>query len=288
MLVRSRHPVSKMLPLLVPCCVSFFFLSRPSPFRSTGLPSRLAAAKSMNATAPESSSTSYRTSHNVAVCVVPPETSVNAWATVGQIRTQLRDPNYFRWPPHINLLYPFIEPVDDNVIARLALACRQSRCSTFEIAINDFGTFGNKNRGVLWLDPVAPELATLQQSIAQQFPECFDHNNRTKPFRAHMTVSHLESLNAVLLAKTEVKSLLPEEGLRFPVGCIYLLRRVGDGGQFMPIAEVPLAGQPSSTAISLDDPRPFPRMPSVEAEWTRAERMKLKARRNGKGRRRRS
>jgi hypothetical protein len=158
LVVRLRHhPLSKMLPLLVPCMVSFFSLSMPSPFRSTGLPSRLAAATSKNAAAPESSSTSYRTSHNVAVCVVPPETSANVWATVGQIRTQLRDPNFFRWPPHINLLYPFIEPVDDNVIARLALACRQSRCSTYDIAMNDFGTFGNKNRGVLWLDPVAPE-----------------------------------------------------------------------------------------------------------------------------------
>jgi hypothetical protein len=103
-----------------------------------------------------------------------------------------------------------------------------------------------------------------------------------------MTVSHFESLDAVLLAKTEVESLLPEEGLRFPVGCIYLLRRVGDGGKFMPIVEIPLAGQSSSSAISMDDPKPFPRMPSVEAEWTRAERMKLKTRRNGKGRRRRS
>jgi 2'-5' RNA ligase len=281
-----------MLHRFRPCIVSFLSFSIPSPFRRIDLQSRLAGAS--NTSEEESSASmpmSYRylqsTTHNLAVCVVPPNISAHAWETIGQIRTQLRDPNFFRWPPHINLLYPFVEPVDDdNVIERLALACRH--CPPFEIAIQSFGTFGSKNRGVLWLDPVAPELATLQQSIVQeQFPELSAHDT-TKSFRAHMTVSHTESLDAALQAKIKAEALLPREGLRFPVGCIYLIRRVGDDGQFMPIVEFPL-GEGSSAAISFSDPQPFPRMPLVEAEWTRSERIKFKARRNGgNGRRRKS
>jgi len=65
-------------------------------------------------------------SHSLTVCLVPPPPSVllsgetnrtgaaiethdtSVWNTVTKIRVTLRDPGLFRWPPHVNLLYPFV------------------------------------------------------------------------------------------------------------------------------------------------------------------------------------
>jgi 2'-5' RNA ligase superfamily len=47
--------------------------------------------------------------HHLTVCMVPPESSDWAWEMITRCRTELRDPGLFRWPPHVNLLYPFLD-----------------------------------------------------------------------------------------------------------------------------------------------------------------------------------
>jgi hypothetical protein len=64
---------------------------------------------------------------------------------------------------------------------------------------------------------------------------------------------------------------------------VYLLRRQGDDGQFLRIAEIGLG--PDSTVERLDPSRSFPDMPTKEDDWVHEERMNLKARRNGRDRR---
>ena len=32
------------------------------------------------------------------------------WRALTQARTEMRDPGLYRWPPHANLLYPFVDP----------------------------------------------------------------------------------------------------------------------------------------------------------------------------------
>jgi 2'-5' RNA ligase len=106
--------------------------------------------------------------HHVTVCMVPPPEDTAVWKTVGDMRRQLRDPGYYRWPPHANLLYPFLE-VNDNddkdddeatnntttllstILDRLRSAAQQ--VEPFTVQLNRLGTFGGKRRGVLWLSP---------------------------------------------------------------------------------------------------------------------------------------
>ena len=47
--------------------------------------------------------------HHVTVCMVPPPEAHKVWEIVTKMRKQLKDPGYYRWPPHANLLYPFFE-----------------------------------------------------------------------------------------------------------------------------------------------------------------------------------
>lgn len=48
------------------------------------------------------------------IALVPP---VQAWDSIQAIR-QVHDEQYFRWPPHVNLLYPFIKMYDEAMLQR--------------------------------------------------------------------------------------------------------------------------------------------------------------------------
>lgn len=45
-------------------------------------------------------------SHDTALCIIPPQT---LWPAINRLRS-LNDKAYAKWPPHINLVYPFVYP----------------------------------------------------------------------------------------------------------------------------------------------------------------------------------
>lgn len=130
--------------------------------------------------------------YNWTVCMVPPESATDVWDTLTRARTQLRDPGLYRWPPHANLLYPFVDclqihssstdekkknsnkankdsddthhllpTVNGDMIDRLEQACQD--CEPFEVQLKQFGTFGGAKRGVLWLHPKSHRHGTMEE-----------------------------------------------------------------------------------------------------------------------------
>lgn len=181
--------------------------------------------------------------------------------------------------------------LNNDIVRRLETAVQ--RIEPFTVTLDRFGTFGGAKHGVLWvypsttsnnscnkLDRNEPEVVHgLYQSLTLEFPEC---SSSTREFNPHMTLSHFESRDDAEAARTEIETWWPEEGLQFHVNEIYLLQRKGDGDQFMRVLSLGLGKQ--STVMVHDPPLPFPGMPSIEEEWVRSERMKLKKRRNGTSR----
>jgi len=158
--------------------------------------------------------------HTLTVCMVPPPEYQDVWETICQMRRQLKDPGYYRWPPHVNLLYPFLQlgANDDleQAVGQLSTATR--RCAPFPVTLKQFGTFGGKKRGVLWLSPdstgtsilksdkedILPSpLATLQKRLEEAFPFCNDQSQKGAKgtFVPHMTLSHFETLDDALMAQ---------------------------------------------------------------------------------------
>jgi 2'-5' RNA ligase len=250
--------------------------------------------------------------HHVTVCMVPPLEAEFVWTTVMDMRQQLKDPGFYRWPPHANLLYPFLEikqthdEENDTTTSMYDLLNKlqtaAARIEPFTVRLDKLGTFGGKQRGVLWLAPDSfysnatvrgDELVTKQEGVKpllqlhkaleDVFPMCKDPT-KLGSFTPHMTLSHFINLDDALVAQQAIESeyatQLPQ--LEFPLDRIYLLRRQGDGGQFLRIADVGL-GKSGTYQYWADQPRPFPGMPIKEADWVYEERMKLKARRNNGG-----
>ena len=254
--------------------------------------------------------------HTMTVCMVPPPHNKSVWEVVTKARTELKDPGLFRWPPHANLLYPFlnIDSSSDETIHKETLKLlgqAVSECDPFRVALDTFGTFGGKSRGVLSLHPQSsaigakshpdsdnnsnkPELdvddsnrptyleplIALQSTLFRDFPECPDQQKQGK-FTPHMTISHFPSLKEALAGKTQVESWWSPP-VEFDVTEIYLLKRVGDDGAFKIVATLPLGSAGNNTGIQVHTPPiAFPDMPLEEEGWVREERMKMKARRNG-------
>ena len=248
-----------------------------------------------------------RKSHCLTICLVPPPSATKVWEKLMAIRRECKDPGFYRWPPHANILYPFLEPAygeeagesndDKHVKFRNEVAAHLSKavmkCEPFDVTINSFGTFGDKRRGVMWAYPTSKSvkpcedneepLINLHNMLEQQFPMCNDLR-KTGAFHPHMTISHYATYSGALAAKEKIES--GWESVSFRAQEIYLLERLGDDGQFKIAATISLG---VNAAVEFHNPSiPFPAMPEIEEEWVRMERMSMKNRRkNGNKRRRR-
>ncbi|KAL9186017.1 hypothetical protein ACHAXT_005255 [Thalassiosira profunda] len=266
-----------------------------------------AASEQSNQTTEDHFNLPARKSHCMTVCFVPPPSATNAWEQLTEVRRECKDPGFYRWPPHANILYPFLEPVYEKdgenskdvqrgrfragVARHLAKAAEQ--CNPFDVTIDSFGTFDGKQRGVTWAYPKSKcadvsddeeeeePLIALQRLLEEQFPMCNDQR-KAGAFRPHLTLSHYANNDSALAAKKEVE--LKWEPVSFHVPEVYLLERKGDDGQFNIVATIPLG--PGSQVEFHDPPMPFPAMPEAEEEWVFNERMAMKERRK-KGNRRR-
>ena len=174
----------------------------------------------------------------------------------------------------------------------------------FPVCLNAYGTFGGRNRGVLWLNPDSREgavgdesdnstipLMDLHSSLEKAFPMCLDLSQKgnTGKFSPHMTLSHFKNLTDALDAQTKLEEKFSLNELSFVMDRVYLLKRQGDGGQFHRLAEVFLGQTEEANKEEYqiyEPPLPFPSMPLFEADWVYQERMALKKRRNWSGNRR--
>jgi 2'-5' RNA ligase superfamily len=71
--------------------------------------------------------------HSSTVALVPPEDS---WAPIQHARYELQDKGLYRWPPHCNLLYPFVEMREFELCAAAiadALVAVQVRAHSFNV-----------------------------------------------------------------------------------------------------------------------------------------------------------
>ena len=234
--------------------------------------------------------------HSSTVALVPPE---EVWPQVQAARTALRDKGLYRWPPHMNLLYPFVEPAlvirsmqpdPRHLFAAALLASSLEALAPPVITLDALACFGGRSRGVLYAccssDVDTEALQQMQEALQASMPFCDDQQRKNEggkrgSFTPHMTLSHFSSREEAEAAK----ALLAPTWQPLTFSCaqaVHLMYREGGCGQFERACTLSFGGEAMSTFFS--PPRRWESMPAVEEEWVRDARKNAYRRGIGGGR----
>jgi 2'-5' RNA ligase len=158
--------------------------------------------------------------HQTAVAVVPPQ---EVWGPIQAIRAR-HDRQFRRWPPHVNLLYPFYPPERfDEALPRLASACAQ--VAPFVVTLAEFRFFRHSSRKTtLWLAPEPMEdLVRLQAAVQAACPDCDDLSRFAAGFTNHLSVGQAGSAEEARRLQDAWQRTW--EPILFDLSAVALLRR---------------------------------------------------------------
>jgi hypothetical protein len=151
-------------------------------------------------------------SYETALCLIPPE---DLWPSVEKIRL-LYDKAYRKWPPHINLAYPFVK-VDalERVSELIVTALENSTTSTFpynlKVVLDTVGVFKHRSKNTIFItgqdDALSSQLVELRRAILQ----ILGHPaTEAVNYRMHMTVAQTDGVDSPAFKYLEQKAkLLP-------------------------------------------------------------------------------
>ena len=126
--------------------------------------------------------------HKSSVCVIPP---LELQGSIQALR-QVHDKQINRWPPHINMLYPFVpfSQFKGKVLETLTHLGAQTK--PFKLVFAEFGYFTHgKKSATVWLKPVTVPgnaLQALEEALVQAFPQYNDLMERAEVFSPHLTI----------------------------------------------------------------------------------------------------
>ena len=169
------------------------------------------------------------------------------------------DKNFKRWPPHINLIYPFLvaplETSDSNtprlsqaIQARLEKATSGIQAFQVELDAERPGVFTHSYTSkTVWLGPVPDEnVKRLQAALQAEFTEC---NSDQRAFTPHLSLGQARTDKVVEQISREIgngfASLNLQEATAKSLGwCIdkvYVIERKGFHDRFTVVGSVDLA-----------------------------------------------
>jgi 2'-5' RNA ligase len=194
--------------------------------------------------------------YKTAITLLPPASITPPIEAVRAVH----DKNFKRWPPHINLIYPFLasplETSDSNtprlsqaIQARLEKATSGIRA--FHISLNATlpGTFTHsKTSKTVWLGPTPDEnVKHLQAALQAEFVEC-DSDQRA--FTPHLSVGQARTDKVAEQLSREISNGIakfcePQDGppnkFDWFVDKVYVIERKGFHGRFVIVGSVDLA-----------------------------------------------
>lgn len=111
------------------------------------------------APAPSQSTSGMSTNcHDTALCLIPPQ---HLWPSIERLRSRY-DAAYEKWPPHINLVYPFVSTPDlpeavERIVARLGDGAFPPSSRSLDMELNAASFFKHKHSNTLYLHDRGPE-----------------------------------------------------------------------------------------------------------------------------------
>ncbi|NUU22943.1 MAG: DUF504 domain-containing protein [Streptomycetaceae bacterium] len=142
------------------------------------------------------------------------------WPPLQDLR-QRHDPQFHRWPPHVNVLFGFV-PESDFERAAPLIAAALADVRAFTARLDGVDTFGHREDATVWLDPAAAgdaPWAELRHALVRRFPRC---RGRAEGFTPHLTLGRAKDPQRVA---AECAARL--DAVSAPVGELVLLSRRG-------------------------------------------------------------
>ncbi len=164
--------------------------------------------------------TSERTSHRSAIVLMPP---VEQWGALQRLRAR-HDSRFDRWPPHVSLLYGFVEPAELPLsLPRLTEVAKASK--PFTVRFDRIVTFEHEASTTVALAPSRTEdVIALQTRLVAAFPFCTEQNRGDGgTFTPHLTIARLDSGDTKTL--TSLKHELRALQLEWTASSLVVLER---------------------------------------------------------------
>jgi 2'-5' RNA ligase len=198
-------------------------------------------------------------SHRSALVLLPPSTIT---APIEAVRC-IHDKQFLRWPPHINLLYPFLESPSRSVgNLRNDISMRIEKVThaikPFRISLSSYppGIFHHSQKNkTIWLDPATQHLYRLQAALRSEFFRIEPARSR---FRPHLTVGKATSQDGADAICTEITKSISEflaqnadkddnsTALGWLVDQVHVLERKDEIERFKIVGTIPLGRSSAS------------------------------------------
>jgi 2'-5' RNA ligase/endonuclease/exonuclease/phosphatase family metal-dependent hydrolase len=130
--------------------------------------------------------------HDTALCAIPPR---ELWSSVDRLRC-LYDKAYTAWPPHINIIYPFVRP---ELLENAAQVLRGNAIEHQpQVALDVADFFKHKHHNTIYLGQSSKDnvnqLAKLKSYISKALSQPQDSTDEN--FTPHMTIGQSEDAEA--------------------------------------------------------------------------------------------
>ncbi|KAJ8116125.1 hypothetical protein OPT61_g2367 [Boeremia exigua] len=194
-------------------------------------------------------------SYKTAIALLPPSSITSPIEAVRSVH----DKNFKRWPPHINLIYPFLamplETSDSNaprlsqaVQERLRRATSNMRSFQVSLGADPPGMFTHSRTSkTVWLGPTpSKNVKQLQAALQAEFVEC-DSDQRA--FTPHLSIGQARTDKVAEQLSKEIINGVSDfcqsedcapKSLHWLVDKVYVIERKGFHGRFTVVGSVDL------------------------------------------------
>ena len=151
-------------------------------------------AASTPATAENTSSLAI-SSHDTAICIVPPRQS---WPPVDRLRS-LYDKAYEKWPPHVNLIYPFVRadslPAAAERIQSVLCKHGSEMRDALYVSLDAAGVFTRRHDNIIYLRDSDEDNCSRLKRLRSGILNALGHEAQAKQgYQMHMTVAQSEDV----------------------------------------------------------------------------------------------
>ncbi|KAL7629033.1 hypothetical protein AAE478_000551 [Parahypoxylon ruwenzoriense] len=184
-------------------------------------------------------------SYDTALCIIPPR---HLWTAVEALRSRY-DKAYLKWPPHVNLVYPFVPVQGLSAAMESIISQFQARDVRNEphVRLDAAGFFPKAKWNTIFIHDQDPVRASKLNDLRNAILGVLGHS--PNDYQMHMTIAQSKGLDSPHRSTLEKAKLLPV--LEWTVDKIYILIRCNTQVNVDPPSQMKVWGEINLASLIL-------------------------------------